>query len=150
MRIPEPLFPILNRAMRILLRSPLHGVMSDNVMVIHFIGRKTGRRRATPVRYLRESDDALFCLTGQETGWWHNFKERSTVELRLAGRRVSASALAITDDAVRKEAAIRRMLARFPGDAAYHGIAVKRGQEPSPEQINEAVARDVLVTFALV
>ena len=91
MRIPEPLFPVINRVMRLLLSSPLHALMSGSVMVIHYTGRRTGRPRWTPVRYLRESDDTIVCLTGSETGWWPNFLEPRDVRLQLAGRRVVGS-----------------------------------------------------------
>ena len=92
MRIPEPFFPVLNRVMRLLLNSPLHGLMSGSVMVVYFTGRKTGRQRSTPVRYLHEGDTRVVCLTGRETGWWPNFLEPRDVELQLAGQRVAARA----------------------------------------------------------
>ena len=55
--------------------------------------------------------------------------------------------MAWPDDAARKEAVLREVLARFPADAPYHGIVVKRRRQPSPEQFQEAVARDVVVSF---
>ena len=148
MRLPEPLFPILNRAMKMLLNSPLHGLQSGSIMVVYFVGRKSGKRRSTPVRYLREAD-GLFCLTGRETGWWPNFLTPTPVQLQLAGRRVAATAEALPDDAEAKAGAIRRMLAAFPGDAAYHEIKLKRGEAPTDAQLDHAVSRDVLVRFAL-
>ena len=148
MRVPEPLFPLLNRIMKMLLHSPLHALMSGSIMVVYFTGRKTGRRGSTPVRYLRD-DDGLYCLTGRETRWWPNFLAAAPVELQVAGKRLSGSAQALPDDADAKTAALRIMLARFPSDAAYHGMALKRGQTPTDEQIKSAVARDVLVRFAL-
>lgn len=152
MRIPDPLFPLVNRVVAGLLHSPLHGLMSGNVMVIHFTGRKTGKPRWTPVRYLHCEAGGVFCLTGRETGWWHNFAGEAAgapAALRLAGEQVAAKATAEVEDAALKEAALRRMLAAFPADAPYHGIVAKRGEAPSDEQIRQAVARDVLVTFAL-
>ena len=152
MRIPDPLFPIVNRAVAALLHSPLHRVMSGSVMVVHFTGRKSGQRRWTPVRYLHGESGQVFSLTGSETGWWHNFAgdgAGAPVQLQLAGERVAAEATALPDENARIEAALRRMLAAFPADAAYHGIAFKRGEAPTEAQIAEAVARDVLVTFAL-
>lgn len=142
-------FPVVNRVMRLLLHSPLHGLMSGNVMVLYFRGRRSGQRRWTPVRYLRAGEGRVFCLTGRETGWWPNLLEEAPAELQLAGRRVAATAQALPDDADRKEAALRRMLERFPGDAAYHGIVLRRGERISEEQYREAVARDVLVVFQL-
>ena len=147
MRIPDPLFPALNRFMRLLLNSPLHRLMSGNVMVIYFTGRKTGRRRATPVRYLKESDACVVCLTGRETGWWPNFLEARDVELQLAGRRLAARAHAQPDDAERKAEVLREVLRRFPADAPYHGIVLRRGQAITPLQFEQAVARDVVVSF---
>ena len=135
MRIPEPFFPLINRVMKLLLNSPLHGLMSDSIMVVYFTGRKSGRRRSTPVRYLREDDNTVVCLTGRETGWWPNFRDPAAVELQLAGKRVVAQAHARPDDSARKEAVLRRVLERFPADAAYHGIVVKRGSAPVPGTI---------------
>ena len=149
MRIPDMFFPVVNRVMRLLLHSPLHRLMSGNIMVLYFRGRRSGRRRWTPVRYLREGEGSVFCLTGRETGWWPNLLDEAPVELRLAGRRVAATAQALPDDAQRKDAALRRMLGRFPADAAYHGIVLRRGEGISEEQYRQAVARDVLVVFQL-
>ena len=117
MRIPDALFPLINRVMRLLLNSPLHRLMSGSVLIVYYTGRKTGRRRWTPVRYLKESDSNVACLTGRETGWWPNFLEPRDVELQLAGRRLAARAHAQPDDAERKAEVLREMLRRFPADA---------------------------------
>ena len=145
MRVPDTFFPVLNRIMKLLLRSPLHGVMSGSVMTIYFIGRRSAHARSTPVRYLRESDDRVFCLTSRQTAWWHNFPSPTPVQLQLAGRRVAATAHATPNDPVRIEAALRQMLDRFPGDAAYHGLT----KTPSAVEFDAAVGNDVLVTFVL-
>lgn len=147
MRIPDALFPLINRVMRLLLNSPLHGLMSGSVLVVYYKGRKSGRRRWTPVRYVKQSDSTLACLTGRETGWWPNFLEPRDVELQLAGRRLAARALAQPDDAERKAEVLREVLRRFPADAPYHGIVLKRGQAITPSQFEQAVARDVVVLF---
>ena len=149
MRIPDAFFPIVNRVMRVLLRSPLHRLFSASVMVIHYRGRKTGLARCTPVRYLPRGDAEIIVLTGRETGWWPNFLAPAAVRLRLAGRLVNATARALPEDDAQIEAALRRMLERFPGDAAYHGIKLRRGIPPDTAQLRQAVARDVLVIFTI-
>ncbi len=149
MRIPEPFFPLINRVMRILLNSPLHGLMSGSVMVVYYTGRKTGKRRWTPVRYVREDDGIVVCLTGRETGWWPNFLGSREVELQLAGQRLAARARADPDDTQRKSSVLRLVLQQFPGDAPYHGIVAKRGEEISAADFDQAVARDVVVSFEL-
>jgi len=145
-RIPDPLFPVINQVMRLLLNSPLHALMSGSVMVVYYTGRKTNRPRWTPVRYIRRDDGTVACLTGRETGWWPNFLEPRTVELQIAGRRVTARALARRENSPDKEAVLRAILARFPNDAPYHGIAV-RGDRATDADIAIGLSRDVLVTF---
>ena len=148
MRVPEWLFPLANRVMALLLCSPLHALASGSIMLVRFTGRRSGARRATPVRYLRESERRLVCLTSRRTAWWPNFREAASVELQLAGRRVSATAEAFPEADVEIDAVLRRMLAAHPSDAAYHGIVGKRGASDEA-QLRRAVANDVLVAFTL-
>ena len=145
MRIPEFLFPIINRVMKLLLASPAHALFSGSVLTIYFTGRKTGRARSTPVRYIREDSTKVTCLTGRQTRWWQNFLAPAEVQLQIAGRRVAAVAHSTPDDAARIEAALKETLDRFPGDAPYHGLT----RSPTPEAFAAAVANDVIVTFTL-
>ena len=148
MRVPEWLFPLANRVMALLLCSPLHFLASGSIMLVRFTGRRSGARRITPVRYLRESERRLVCLTSRRTAWWHNFREAASVELQLAGRRVPATAEAFPEADVEIDAVLRRMLAAHPSDAAYHGIVGRRGASDEA-QLRRAVANDVLVAFTL-
>jgi deazaflavin-dependent oxidoreductase (nitroreductase family) len=149
MRIPEAFFPLINRLMKVLLASPLHSVVSGSLMTIHYIGRRSGRQLWTPVRYLREDDGALVALTSKSTGWWPNLVEPVAVEVQVAGRRRKAIAQAFANDSQRTEPALRRALARFPGDAPYHGITAKRGSDTYQAQFEDAILNDVVVVFRL-
>lgn len=121
MRIPEPLFVVINPTMRCLLRSPLHGLASGSLMLITFTGRRSGRRFTTPVRYIRRGD-AIRCFTGAESKWWRNLKGGAEVTLRIAGRDRRYRATAIHDDPASVRAGLEDYLAEFPQDAAYHDI----------------------------
>ena len=48
---PPTLVKMGNPLVRMLLGSPLHGVLGDSFLVLHLTGRKTGRRYDIPVRY---------------------------------------------------------------------------------------------------
>ncbi len=41
--------PIVNRTMKFVLRSPLHGIVDKKILLIAFIGRKSGKTYTTPV-----------------------------------------------------------------------------------------------------
>ena len=43
--------------------SPLHFVVSRNLIVLHFKGVKTGKTYAVPVSYLEEPKGQLSCVT---------------------------------------------------------------------------------------
>lgn len=85
---------LLNRFMIGLLRSPLHGLMSSNVLIISFTGHKTGKPYATPITYLREGN-TFTAFT--ESRWWKNFQTPAPVSLWVQGKELSATATAIAD-----------------------------------------------------
>jgi hypothetical protein len=124
MRIPEPLFLIINPMMRILLRSPLHFVQSKSLMLITFTGRKSGRRFTTPVRYVQVGD-TVRCFTSPENLWWRNLRGGAAVSLRLEGKELPYWATIQADPAAVREALIH-YLSLYPQDAAYHEIRLNR------------------------
>ena len=85
MKLPEFLFVIINPMMRLLLCSPLHGMLSDSLMLITFRGRNSGREFTTPVRYI-ENDGVVRCFTSSENQWWRNLRGGSEVVLRVRGK----------------------------------------------------------------
>ena len=75
MKVPEPLFKVINFFVELLLRSPAHGLFSDSLMVIYFTGRKSGKPFRTPVRYQRDGTKVV-CFTHKETKWWPNISAK--------------------------------------------------------------------------
>ena len=144
MRIPEPLFAIINPAMRLLLHSPLHALMSGSLMLITFKGRVSGRTYTTPVRYVREGAK-IRCHTNRDAKWWPNLKYDPKVVLRIRGRDVVCLASVIDDD----PATIRKLLAsyltQFPGDAVYHDVGLKMDRTPVPEDLDHAASHSIVV-----
>ncbi len=144
MKIPEPLFALINPAMRLLLRSPMHGLMSGSVMLISFKGRVTGRTYTTPVRYVQEGAK-IRCHTSRDARWWPNLKHDPTVVLRIAGRDVVCSASVIDDDPATIRELLASYLTQFPGDAAYHDVSLQRDRTPVPEDLDRAASHSIVV-----
>jgi deazaflavin-dependent oxidoreductase (nitroreductase family) len=97
-----------------LLRSPLHGVMSRNLLVLAYEGRKSGRRYAVPLQYI-DVDRKYVILAGNadQKTWWRNFEEPAAVSVRIRGRDVTATAQ-IADDDTEKTRYLRTYLERYP------------------------------------
>lgn len=95
-----------NRAVALLLRSPLHPLVSRRLTLITVTGRRTGRRHTFPVAY-SQSDERLSIpvLWPQRKLWWRNLRDGAPVSLRLRGEDRRGTALATLDgpDAVSVE-----------------------------------------------
>jgi hypothetical protein len=62
--------------MRTLLRSPLHGLRSERVLLPEFDGRRSGRRHRMPVSYWERTPTEIVCLTSAAwSRWWRNLDE---------------------------------------------------------------------------
>ncbi|APW99570.1 hypothetical protein CHINAEXTREME_18125 [Halobiforma lacisalsi AJ5] len=69
--------------MELLLRSPLHTLVSDSVTVLTFTGAKTCNEYTTPVGYWVK-DGRILVTT--HSPWWRNLKGGAEGELHLRGK----------------------------------------------------------------
>jgi hypothetical protein len=68
-----------------LLRSPLHGLMSANTLLLTYTGRKSGRSFTFPISYGREGD-MLWLITRADKPWWKNIRGGAPVQVCVAGQ----------------------------------------------------------------
>ena len=122
--LPKWMFRVLNPAMTTLLRSPLHHLISHELLVLRFTGRTSGRQYAVPVSYLQHDHRLYFsCLAG----WWQNLPgARVTVCLRGQDRRGTATR--IVDPAAITEVVGRLIAKRGPRMAQRIGLLAARAE----------------------
>jgi hypothetical protein len=127
--MPRWSYGIVNPAMKVILNSPFHGLLSNNLMVLNFRGRKSGKPYSIPVGYTQEGNTlTLF----SHAKWARNFEGGYPVLLRLRGERRPATARLITDHAVIR-AAIERMIANGGEKMAAMMGFVAPGSEGAPQ-----------------
>jgi deazaflavin-dependent oxidoreductase (nitroreductase family) len=80
-----------NDFMSWILRSPLHGLLSNGMLLITVTGRKTGKKYTTPVEYYCQ-DGELWVLTRRDRTWWRNVQGGADVKLILKGKTIDATA----------------------------------------------------------
>ena len=85
---------IMNPTISLILRSPLHRLMSQHLLLLTFTGHKSGKQFTTPVGYERW-DDKLIVMTRRP--WWKNFQGGAAVKLLFQGKNRPAMATAVTD-----------------------------------------------------
>jgi hypothetical protein len=140
---------LLNPTMRLLLRSPFHGVTSHNITILHFTGRKSGRKMSTPLSYTREGDTVRL-LTNYTTHWWKNFRgSEAEVELELRRSRHSGTARLLEGDSEDLRAGVRTFIAALPRDAAVYDLELDDNKQLVETSLLEHVSDLVLVEITL-
>lgn len=123
--------PIIKR----LLASPLHRLMSGQLMLLHFSGRKSGRAYTLPVARQRV-DGGLAVLTN--SGWRANFRGGADAEVTLEGRRRPVRAMLDEDpDAV---AAVYGALIDELGVKRANRLGIRINVDRAPTQPELAAA----------
>ena len=91
--LPRWMFRVMNPAVRILLRSPLHALVSRHLILLTFRGRLSGRQYAVPVAALHRDHQLYFtCLAG----WWRNLPG-TPVTVQVRGRPCRGAVIRIVD-----------------------------------------------------
>jgi hypothetical protein len=85
---------LINPIMRTILRSPLHSILSRQLLLLTFTGLKSGKQYTTPVGYDRDGD-RLTLFTASP--WWKNFESRAPVTVRVRGETLTGQAESSTD-----------------------------------------------------
>lgn len=93
---PQWAIDLINPVVRAVARSRLHRLVDPALLILHLIGRRSGRRLDIPVSYLTVGDRLL--VTTQHT-WRRNLRGGAAVEVTLRGRRQPAYAALVEDPA---------------------------------------------------
>ncbi len=135
-----------NDFMAWVLRSPLHGLLSNGMMLITFTGRKTGKTYTTPVGYYMEGG-YLWVITSRERKWWRNLQGGAKVQLLL--KRKPVEGMADVDlDKKAVEARMVEYLRHVPQAAKPMGIRVE-DKKPNAEDITSTAKERLFIRIKL-
>lgn len=136
-----PVMRVLNVVPKFVLRSPLHGLMDDDLTLLAFTGRASGRSYMVPVSYV-EYEGIL--LIGTDRPWRKNIRTGDRVKVWLKGRERQSLAEVVSD-----EAEVARLfgiiLPKNPALGRFLGIGLDLDGWPNPDDMRRAVGRGVAV-----
>lgn len=148
-KIEAMFYKVLNPLMRALLRSPLHGITSRNIAILHYRGRRSGRQFATPLSYTRDGNVIRF-LSAHSTRWWVNFRgEPVNVSVEIAKEMHAGKARLWDGDSEHLREGVRRFLVALPRDARVYGIKLDADRKPIEESLAKVAHDLVLVEVEL-
>ena len=138
--------PVANQVVKFLLRSPLHGILSKNFLLITFTGHKSGKVYTTPVSYSQDGD-TLYIFS--HAAWWKNLRPDTPITLRLRGRDVQGLPEPVVEDKKTVAAGLMAHLRRSPYDAPFYGVTLDENKNPRPEEVEVGAQTTVMVRVAL-
>lgn len=92
--LPRWAYGLVNPLIKAILSSPLHRLLSNDLMVLRFHGRKSGRQYSIPVGYLQQGN-ALFIFS--HSAWRANLVNAAPVSVRLRGTLLHGTADHVQD-----------------------------------------------------
>ena len=140
-----------NPIIKWLLNSPFHRLISKNMMLITYKGRKSGKPYSTPVNYLElEDTEGKYLATMSLKGrvWWRNLREGTPVTVLFRGKNLQGVAEVIEDN---QEVAdfLSIYLQQFPQMARYFQITFDENGEPISEEVIPAAKTRVVIKIRL-
>jgi len=136
-----------NSFMALILRSPIHSLLSRSTMLITVAGRKTGKPITTPVNFYQEGG-YVWVLSNRERTWWRNLRAGAPVKLRLRGHDVRGYGEVLLDEA---EVApqIGEYVRHLPISARSLGVRMQ-GDQPDPADLSRLAKERVMIRILLV
>ncbi len=140
---PETLLKVANPVLRVLLGTPLAGPLRNQLMVLNFKGRKSGRPFSIPVS-AHHIDGELYAIAN--AGWKHNFTGGADAEVLHGGKTTKMHGELIGDPAVVAELAHRCAQSYGVKKAqTMMGLKFRDSQIPSVDEFKEGIAREKIV-----
>jgi deazaflavin-dependent oxidoreductase (nitroreductase family) len=126
-----------------LLRSPFHGIISKNVMLVSVTGRRSGKIISTPTNYLRDGKN-LWVVSWRDRKWWRNLRSGAVVCVLLAGKRMEGCG-----QVIEKEQAVAQSLfdyyKKIPQYAKYVEIGLDAQNQPLLSDCERAAQKMVMI-----
>lgn len=137
---------IANTIAAFVLRSPLHGLLSNFLIVLTFTGRKSRKKYAIPVGYGRK-DNTLALFTDHI--WYKNLLANPRVQVRLKGKDRSGTAEVILDDKEKTAQEMSDFVLQSKGAARAYNVTFDADGKPNQESLRKAAETYVLMLVHL-
>ena len=115
---------VTNPFVRLILQSPMHPLASGKLILVTYVGRRSGLKHTLPVMYANWEQE-LIVMVGYHgrKKWWLNLRnEPAPVEIRYRGNPLKASAVAVEGDAEVIAPRLAEYCRKFQSSARKRGM----------------------------
>jgi deazaflavin-dependent oxidoreductase (nitroreductase family) len=139
---------VINPLVRLILRSPLHKLMSNTLLVITYCGRKTGREYSLPVQYV-QAGNIIYIVPGMpdKKTWWRNLKEAAPVRLTVRGQSLTGTGVVLKPETDSEEIleGFGMSLRHFPALTKDYHIGVEADGSFNVKDLQKAARQAVII-----
>ena len=133
-----------NRIMVGILRSAMHSLISNEIMIIGFKGAKSGKKYSTPVNYL-EIDGNYYVMSDRSRVWWKNIKTNPEIEMYIKRKRINGMGV-VYDTREEVEKSLALIIKHKPQMAKYLKVAIVNG-ESVLEDIKKLSDKNIVISI---
>ena len=131
------LFRFINPFVRLILKSPIHFLISHQILLFRVVGRRSKKIFEIPASYAH-INDSLVCVTLRENLWWKNFKDIETQEIYFKGKKINKNiSINFTDNAFVREK-LKELIEHNPIDAFFAGVKLDKNKVPNSDDLDKA------------
>jgi hypothetical protein len=131
------LFRFINPFVRVILKSPIHFILSHQILLFRVIGRKSKRIYEIPASYAH-INDALVCVTLRENLWWKNFIDIEDQEIYFKGKKINKKISINYSDDNFVRTKLKELIEHNPIDAFFAGVKLDRNKVPNSDDLDKA------------
>ena len=139
---------LINPFVAWLARSPLHFIISHQVLVIQFKGRRSGKLYLVPVSY-HENGSSYTCVTLRSNIWWRNLKDISHSQIWLKGKLMDVKIDLEFDNDQIVENSLRDLVTNNKVDAYFAKIKLNKDGSPDTDDLFQAAKLHTVLKFSI-
>jgi deazaflavin-dependent oxidoreductase (nitroreductase family) len=143
---------IANPFVRLVLRSPLHGLMSAELLLITYRGKKSGKGYTLPVQYA-QAGKKIYIIPGwpQKKTWWRNLKGGLPVKITLRGQEVAGNGIVLEQpqDAAEILFGMQQKLHNSAQLAKMYNVRFETDGSLNAEDLRQAAAGVIMIRVEL-
>ena len=137
---------IVNPLVVLIARSPIHLLVSTQILVTQFNGRKSGNPYRVPVSFHKD-ENTYTCVTLRSNLWWKNLIALERTDIWLNGKLVNVELeLEYEDDEVVKSN-LRHLVSGNAIDAFFAKVKLNKDGSPDEKSLDDAAKIHTVLKF---
>ena len=139
-----------NPAIVALLRSPLHPMMSRDLLVIEYEGRKSGKRYTKPLAYVGDEKALYLFARRKMSDWWRNLPDGGRLRVLHRGKWRDASVSVVEVTTPEALVRFRQFLTHNPRTAPIvYDVGLTRDKRPLESDLTSRIGETAIIRLNL-